>query len=128
MAASIEARMPFLDHELAAFVSAFPDAWRVRGFTTKRILRLAMRRLLPRTNSATAQGRVPGAGQRVVPHLDAGLSARTPDGHRTRAPAPTTDPQELRRVLQEHFAGRHNHEKLLWCLLNLEIWQREYTL
>jgi asparagine synthase (glutamine-hydrolysing) len=31
-------------------------------------------------------------------------------------------------VLEEHFAGRHNHEKLLWCLLNLEIWQREYNL
>jgi hypothetical protein len=27
-----------------------------------------------------------------------------------------------------HVEGRQNHEKLLWCLLNLEIWQREYGL
>ncbi|MGH8326995.1 MAG: asparagine synthase (glutamine-hydrolyzing), partial [Steroidobacteraceae bacterium] len=47
MAASLEARMPFMDHELAAFVSRLPDDWRVRGRTTKRILREAMRRVLP---------------------------------------------------------------------------------
>ena len=127
MAASIEARMPFLDHEFAAFVSALPDAWRVRGFTTKRVLRLAMRRLLP--------GRIlqrPKVGFRVpvnewfrtsmrdylLEHLT-GTDSRTRDYYR---------PEELRRVLQEHVDGRHNHEKLLWCLLNLEIWQREFKL
>ena len=35
-------------------------------------------------------------------------------------------PQMLRRYLDEHIAGRQNHEKLLWCMLNLEIWHREY--
>jgi asparagine synthase (glutamine-hydrolysing) len=127
MAASIEARMPFLDHELAAFVSALPDAWRVRGFTTKRVLRLAMRRLLP--------GRIlqrPKVGFRVpvnewfrtsmrdylLEHLT-GTDSRTREYYR---------PTELRRLLQEHVDGRHNHEKLLWCLLNLEIWQREFKL
>ncbi len=34
----------------------------------------------------------------------------------------------LRRTLDEHSRGRHNHEKLLWTLLNLEIWHREYGL
>jgi asparagine synthase (glutamine-hydrolysing) len=29
-------------------------------------------------------------------------------------------------MLQEHLQGRHNHEKLLWMLLNLEIWHRIY--
>ena len=47
MAASIEARVPFLDHELAAFVSALPDRFRVRGRRTKWILREAARHLLP---------------------------------------------------------------------------------
>src|SRR6185503_19113716 len=46
MAASIEARVPFLDHELAAFVSSLPDHYRVRGLTTKWILREAARKLL----------------------------------------------------------------------------------
>jgi asparagine synthase (glutamine-hydrolysing) len=127
MGASIEARMPFLDHELAAFVSALPDAWRVRGFTTKRVLRLAMRRLLP-----TRILQRPKVGFRVpvnewfrtsmrdylLEHLT-GADARTRDYYR---------PEELQRVLREHIDGRQNHEKLLWCLLNLEIWQREYNL
>ena len=48
-----------------------------------------------------------------------GTDSRTRDYYR---------PEQLRRVLQEHVDGRHNHEKLLWCLLNLEIWQREFNL
>src|SRR5690606_34415833 len=47
MAASIESRVPFLDHELAAFVSGLPDDCRVRGLRTKWILRQAARTLLP---------------------------------------------------------------------------------
>src|SRR6185369_3826958 len=47
MAASIEARVPFLDHELAAFVSSLPDRFRIRGRCTKWILRAAAAHLLP---------------------------------------------------------------------------------
>jgi asparagine synthase (glutamine-hydrolysing) len=127
MAASIEARMPFLDHELAAFVSALPDAWRVRGLTTKRVLRLAMRRLLPQRilQRPKVGFRVPvnewlrtSMREYLLAHLTAADS-------RTRA---YYQPQELQRVLAEHLAGRQNHEKLLWCLLSLEIWQREFKL
>src|SRR5205807_576247 len=47
MAASIEARVPFLDHELAAFVSSLPDSFRVRGLCGKWILRKAGKQLIP---------------------------------------------------------------------------------
>jgi asparagine synthase (glutamine-hydrolysing) len=30
-------------------------------------------------------------------------------------------------MLAEHLNGRQNHEKLLWSLLNLEIWHRQYA-
>ncbi len=33
---------------------------------------------------------------------------------------------ELEKVLTDHVAGRQNHEKLIWSLLNLEIWHRQY--
>ena len=36
--------------------------------------------------------------------------------------------EQLRQVLEEHINGRQNHEKLLWSLLNLEIWHREFNL
>src|SRR3989441_8953686 len=47
MAASIEARVPFLDHELAAFVSSLPDRFRVRGLQSKWVLREAGKQLIP---------------------------------------------------------------------------------
>ena len=40
---------------------------------------------------------------------------------------PYYDEAELQRTLTEHFEGRQNHEKLLWSLLNLEIWHRQYA-
>lgn len=126
MAASVEARVPFLDHELAEFVAGLPDRWRVRGLRGKWILREAARGLLP--------GRIvnrPKVGFRVpvnewirgplraflLDHLR-GVGSRTRDYY---------EPAALARVLAEHMNGRHNHEKLLWSLLNLELWHRRYA-
>ena len=36
--------------------------------------------------------------------------------------------ERLQTVLSEHVSGRQNHEKLLWTLLNLELWHREYNI
>jgi asparagine synthase (glutamine-hydrolysing) len=127
MAASLEARMPFMDHELAAFVSALPDEWRVRGRTTKRILREAMRRVLPRAilERPKIGFRVPvnewfrGSMRGYLTEHLLGPDSRTREYYR---------PQVLRGYLDEHTAGRHNHEKLLWSLLTLEIWHRELGL
>lgn len=127
MAASLEARMPFLDHELAAMASALPDNFRVRGQDTKWILRQAARRFLP----AAIIGR-PKVGFRVPvnewfrgemrdylqDHL-LGPDSRTSAYYRRDV---------LTKIFAEHMQGRHNHEKLLWSLLNLEIWKREYGL
>ena len=125
MAASLEARMPFMDHELAAYVSALPDGWRVKGHVTKRILREAMRQLLP----ATILDR-PKVGFRVPVNewfrstmRDYLLEHLTGKDSVTRA---YYHPVVLARYLDEHVQGRQNHEKLLWSLLTLEIWHREY--
>jgi asparagine synthase (glutamine-hydrolysing) len=45
-------------------------------------------------------------------------------GSRTRA---YYDERVLDRTLDEHVHGRQNHEKLIWALLNLEIWHRRYA-
>src|SRR5688500_20305131 len=37
------------------------------------------------------------------------------------------DPKVLDGVVADHVQGRQNHEKLLWALLNLEIWHRHYA-
>ncbi len=127
MAASLEARMPFMDHQLAAFVAALPDEWRVRGLTTKRILREAMRRVLPAPilERPKIGFRVPvnewfrGSMRGYLTDHLLGPDSRTRDYYR---------PEVLRGYVAEHAAGRHNHEKLLWCLLSLEVWHREFGL
>ena len=57
MAHSIEGRLPFLDHELATFVSSLPDSYRVKGFRTKQILRRA---------ALTPSSRTTGAGSTLL--------------------------------------------------------------
>ncbi len=127
MAASLEARMPFLDHELAALVSALPDKFRVRGHETKWILRQVARRFLPANiiDRPKVGFRVPvnewfrgEMRDYLYDHL-LGPDARTSAYYRRDG---------LTKILSEHTAGRHNHEKLLWSLLNLEIWHREYCI
>jgi asparagine synthase (glutamine-hydrolysing) len=127
MAASIEARMPFMDHTFAAFISGLPDTWRVRGLTTKRILRSAMQRMLPKhiLQRPKIGFRVPvnewfrtSMRDYLLDHLT-GANSRTRDYYRR---------DRLQRILDEHIRGRQNHEKLLWCLLSLEIWHREYRM
>ena len=125
MAASLEARMPFMDHELAAYVSSLPDHYRVRGRQTKWILREAMKRLLP----AEILER-PKVGFRVpVNEWFRGPMRDYLYDHLTGADSLTAHyyrPEALQRLLAEHVNGRQNHEKLLWMLLNLEVWQRQY--
>ena len=125
MAASLEARMPFMDHNLAAYISALPDNFRVRRNSTKWILREAMKRLLP----ANILNR-PKVGFRVpVNEWFRGPMRDFLYDHLTGPDSKTCDyyqRESLERILKEHVNGRHNHEKLLWTLLNLEIWHRQY--
>jgi asparagine synthase (glutamine-hydrolysing) len=126
MAASVEARMPFLDHRIAEYVSALPDEHRVRGVTTKWILRQAGRRLIP-----GALRRRPKAGWRldVAGWLRNELRDFTLD-HLQATSSVTRhyyDAVALDRVLEDHLKGKKNYETLLWTLLNIEIWHRTYA-
>ena len=126
MAASIEARVPFLDHELAAFVSTLPDNFRVRGMQSKWILREASRRLIPERILTR-----PKVGFRVpVNQWFRGEMRDYLSDHLQSRSSMTRDYYDggvLDQVLVEHLNGRQNHEKLLWGLLNLEIWHRQYA-
>ncbi|MGE5505073.1 MAG: asparagine synthase (glutamine-hydrolyzing) [Actinomycetota bacterium] len=127
MAASIEARMPFMDHELANFLSRLPDTMRIRGTTRKWLLRRAMRGVLPETvlTRPKVGFRVPvdlwlrGRLKPWLHDLLLGPDSLTRDWYRT---------QPLTRLIGEHVAARSNHEKTLWMLATLELFQRKYRL
>jgi asparagine synthase (glutamine-hydrolysing) len=126
MAASIESRVPFLDHELAGYVSSLPDNCRVKGLKTKWILREAGRSLIPQAILER-----PKVGFRVPVNkwFQGPLKSYLGDHLRSRDSKTRDyyDPQVLDRMLDDHIDGRQNHEKLLWALLNLEIWHRQYA-
>jgi asparagine synthase (glutamine-hydrolysing) len=125
MAASIEARVPFLDHRLVEFVSTLPDHWRVDELRRKRVLRAAARTLLPRDilRRRKVGFRVPvgkwfanGMRDYLFDHLRSNDSLTRGYYHAA----------VLDRMLDEHANGVHAHDKLLWTLLTLEIWHRHY--
>jgi asparagine synthase (glutamine-hydrolysing) len=127
MAASIEARMPFMDIELAALAARLPDRWRIKGFEQKHILRRLMRGTLP----AEILDR-PKVGFRVpVNEWFRGSMRGFVREHLTGPDAAARslyDPKAIERVLGEHESGRQNHEKLIWTLVNLELFQKRFSL
>ena len=126
MAASIEARMPFMDEALAMLLARLPDHFRVRRITSKWLLRRAMAGTLPVEvlERPKVGFRVPinewfrGRLRGWLYDLLLGPESLTRDWYRREA---------LGRLIDEHVGGRQNHEKLLWSLLNLEIWHRQYA-
>jgi len=121
MAASIEARVPFLDHRLVEFAANLPTSVKVKNLGTKALLRRALRRDLP---AATLRRRkraflVPlghWLGGELRDLLNDTLTSSTVRGRGLfRAEA-------VARLLHEQRAGRHDHSRALWTLLCLELW------
>jgi asparagine synthase (glutamine-hydrolysing) len=123
MANSLEARSPFLDTALVEYVSALPDAMKLKGLTTKVILREAFRDLLP--ESVKKRGKmgfgVPlGAWFRTelkdyVRDLLLDSSAR----YATYLSAPF-----VHRLVQRHQDGEANAGLQIWSILTFELWLR----
>jgi asparagine synthase (glutamine-hydrolysing) len=120
MLASIEARAPYLDREVMELALPLPSALKVRGFTTKAILKEAARGLVP---GDVIRRRKRGLSVPVARWLNTGLAALAQ--HHLTAPrlfpgAPTA------RLLAEHRSGRRNHARKLWPLLMAELWAERW--
>jgi len=123
MAASVESRVPFLDHEFVEHVVRLPADRKLQRWQTKLVLREALRDLIPaeiRTRKKMGFPVPVGSWFRnefgaVVDEFV--LSARAMDRKLFRAPI-------LRQMVAEHRSGRVAHGTRLWLLMNLEIWQR----
>ena len=125
MATSIESRVPFLDHKLVEFAAQLPDAWKLNGWTTKRILRESMKGVLPESilNRPKMGFPVPftswtrGAWSGVA--RDVLLDRRSVERGIIDAPA-------VEALLQAHAGGRTDGGDRIWSLLNLELWHRTF--
>ncbi|HEY0026014.1 MAG TPA: asparagine synthase (glutamine-hydrolyzing) [Longimicrobium sp.] len=125
MAASLEARSPFLDHTLIEFAASLPSALKLKGGTTKHLLKRAMEGVVPRE---IIHRRKHGFG---VP-LGRWFRGELAGYLRETLLSPVAlgrgyfRPEIVRRLVDEHQGGRRDHAHRLWALLTLELWHRAY--
>jgi asparagine synthase (glutamine-hydrolysing) len=125
MAASVESRVPFLDHKLVEFSTALPDRLKLRGWTTKYVLREAMKGLVPEAILRRGKMGFPVPLGRWFRGAFRPLLDEFVVGERAVARG-LFQPDVLQRLVQEHAAGRADHTERLWALVNFEMWQRQF--
>ena len=123
MAASVESRVPFLDHNLVEHVVSLPAEAKLRGWETKAILRRAVRDLIPREILTRRKMGFPTPVNRWFQHEFASLTDQFVTSPRATARG-LFNATAVRELVEEHRSGRGMHGARLWLLLNLEIWQR----
>jgi asparagine synthase (glutamine-hydrolysing) len=126
MAASLESRVPFLDHGLVEFSARIPARFSLKGMAGKQILKEALEGLLPKSILYRKKMGFPTpwaqwlkqAGWNEVSELV--LSARSFDRGLYRREA-------VERLLAQHRAGQVDHSDRIWRMLNLELWLRVFV-
>src|SRR5882672_1313036 len=125
MAASLESRVPFLDHRLVEFTARLPERMKLRRLTTKYVLRRSMKGVLPKPILTRSKMGFPtpvgawfrGAYRSVIDEY--ALSARSRDRG-------VFDPAFVRNLVAEHQSGARDHSQRLWSLVNFEMWARQF--
>ena len=123
MAASVESRVPFLDHELVEHALGIPARVKLRGWRTKAVLRAALADCVPRTILTRRKMGFPVPVGRWLRAEFWPIVEEFVLGPRALARG-LFRPAALRRLAEEHRAGAERHGDRLWLLANLEIWQR----
>jgi len=121
MLASIEARAPYLDREVMELALPSPAGLKVRGFSTKTILKEAARGLVP---DAVIRRKKRGLSVPVARWLNTGLRSladRYLAAPRLFPEAPTA------HLLAEHRTGARNNARKLWPILMAEIWAERWN-
>jgi asparagine synthase (glutamine-hydrolysing) len=125
MAASLEARVPLLDHKLIEFVARIPPSLKMRGFETKHIFKQAVRGLVP---DEILDRPKQGFGVPIQRWINDELRERV----RGTLAEPRTlqrgyfEPSYVRRLVDEHARGRRDHSTALWALFMFELWHRTF--
>ena len=125
MANSLEARCPFLDHQLLEFSCSIPSELKLKGMTTKYILKRALQDIVPQE---IIHRKKHGFGVPVGRWFRTSLKSYLRDTLLSREALGRGYFNEptLRRLIAEHESGKRDHGHRLWALLTLEIWHRMF--
>jgi asparagine synthase (glutamine-hydrolysing) len=123
MAASIESRVPFLDHKMVEFAAHVPAKSKIRRFNGKHLVKRAMRQILP----AAIVNRKKMGFPVPIGQWFRGNSARSIrsvlTSKQTREHG-VFNSEHLVRLLDEHVQGVRDNSDELWMVLNFELWTR----
>jgi asparagine synthase (glutamine-hydrolysing) len=126
MANSLEARVPFLDPVVSELALALPSRLKVRPFATKRLIRSAVARLLPKE---VIEGKKQGFSIPVARWLRGELqpvAREVLSPERVRAQG-FFKPETVTRMIDGHASGRADFSRQLWALLVFSLWYDEYV-
>jgi asparagine synthase (glutamine-hydrolysing) len=122
MAASVESRVPFLDHSLVEFAASIPTRHLVSGRAGKQVLKAAVPDLLPESILNRVKMGFPTPWESWLRRHFEVIENLILDRHSLargwfRA-------ESLRSLLAQHRRRRSDHADRIWRLLNLELWAR----
>lgn len=125
MACSIEARVPFLDNEIVAFLLKVAPDQKIRRLTQKYILRKAMNGTLP---DQVLRRRKAAFGLPIRSWLRHDLRPMigdllSPERIRDRG---LFEPKAVEKMIHANQAGNHDYTMQIWGLLTLELWQQTF--
>jgi asparagine synthase (glutamine-hydrolysing) len=123
MAWGLEARSPLLDREFVEFCARIPAGYKLRGRETKYIFKQALKDILPADIlSRRKQGFIPPLGGWLRRELRSLVeeSLLVEDSFVSRLLSPAV----VHRIVREHLDGQKDHQRRLYTLLNLELWER----
>ena len=123
MAHGLETRSPFLGRELLEYAATLPTSLRLRGWTTKYLLKRVAERYVPRdVVYRPKRGFVMPASDWL--RGDLGPYARSTLGSARFLDRGWIQPDVARRLIAEHADGSRDWGQQLWTLMILEIWAR----
>ena len=126
MACSLEARVPFLDHELVEIAFRVPPTLKVNQGKTKVLLKKVAARHVPRECVYRAKE---GFSIPIKNWLIGELRPLMEDllDARTMAKQGIIRVDTVERMKREHLSGRANHSHVLWALMVFQDWKRRWA-
>lgn len=128
MATSLEVRVPFLDHELAELCASIPANLKLNKFATKYILRKTLKKYNFLPESIIYRGKQ-GYSLPIKNWLREELKDYMID---LLGSSPIIkenfNNSYLSELINEHLELKHNHNHILWALINLSLWYKKFFL
>ena len=125
MANSLEARVPFLDHEVVEFVNALPWQMKLHNLTTKYILKKSVKEILPQK---IIRRKKKGFGIPVAKWVKSELKELVLDlfAEEKIKKEGFFNYSYVHRLLEDHFQNKKDNRKLIWTLLVFQLWYSRY--